>query len=166
MAATKPLPDRVRVSVGFPHKARKHTIGQCWHSAADGVHQIFISPILDDVSGSQGVLATLLHECCHAALPSKAQHRQPFKRLATAVGLAGPATATIAGPDLLGEITRYAEQLGLYPHAALVPKDREGKQSTRLIKCECETCGYVARVAQKWIDVGAPHCPHHGAMSV
>lgn len=38
------------------------------------------------------------------------------------------------------------------------------KQSTRLKKCECEECGYTVRVTQKWLDVGAPHCPEHGPM--
>lgn len=41
------------------------------------------------------------------------------------------------------------------------------KQSTRMIKCECPMCHYIARTSQKWIDdVGAPHCPLHGAMEV
>ncbi|MEX3924422.1 transcription elongation protein SprT [Paraburkholderia sp. BR10936] len=41
------------------------------------------------------------------------------------------------------------------------------KQSTRMIKCECPMCHYIARTSQKWIDeVGPPHCPLHGAMEV
>ena len=44
---------------------------------------------------------------------------------------------------------------------------RPKKQSTRLLKCECPTCGYIARVAWKWLeDKGAPHCPEHGEMEV
>lgn len=39
------------------------------------------------------------------------------------------------------------------------------KQSTRLKKCECGECGYTVRVTQKWLDVGAPHCPEHGEMT-
>lgn len=38
------------------------------------------------------------------------------------------------------------------------------KQTTRLIKCVCGECGYTVRTTQKWLDVGAPHCPEHGAM--
>ena len=38
------------------------------------------------------------------------------------------------------------------------------KQSTRLKKCECQECGYTVRVTQKWLDIGAPHCPEHGPM--
>lgn len=42
------------------------------------------------------------------------------------------------------------------------------KQTTRLKKCECkaEDCGYTVRVTQKWLEVGPPHCPLHGAMIV
>lgn len=40
------------------------------------------------------------------------------------------------------------------------------KQTTRLLKAACGECGYTVRVTQKWLDVGAPHCPQHGAMEV
>lgn len=40
------------------------------------------------------------------------------------------------------------------------------KEGTRLKKAFCETCGYTVRVTQKWIEVGPPHCPLHGAMAV
>jgi hypothetical protein len=34
------------------------------------------------------------------------------------------------------------------------------KRTTRLLKCECEACGYTARVTRKWVDeAGAPICP-------
>lgn len=46
-------------------------------------------------------------------------------------------------------------------------KSRGPGSGSRLRKCECGECGYVARVTSKWIDeVGAPHCPNHGAMNV
>jgi hypothetical protein len=38
------------------------------------------------------------------------------------------------------------------------------KQGTRMHKVTCSQCGYVARVSQKWLDIGPPHCPKHGAM--
>lgn len=45
---------------------------------------------------------------------------------------------------------------------------RKPKQGTRLIKatCEHEECGYNVRVTARWLKVGPPHCPVHGAMSV
>jgi hypothetical protein len=45
--------------------------------------------------------------------------------------------------------------------------NRAPKQNTRMLKCECPMCGYIARTSQKWIDeVGPPHCPVHGAMEI
>jgi hypothetical protein len=36
---------------------------------------------------------------------------------------------------------------------------------SRLIRVSCGQCGYVARVARKWLEnPGAPHCPDHGEM--
>ena len=40
------------------------------------------------------------------------------------------------------------------------------KQTTRLLKCQCDICGYTVRVTRKWLDIGAPHCPDHGAMPI
>lgn len=40
------------------------------------------------------------------------------------------------------------------------------KQSTRLVKAACGECGYTVRVTRRWLEVGAPHCPLHGAMDV
>ncbi len=44
--------------------------------------------------------------------------------------------------------------------------NRPPKQSTRMHKCQCETCGYTARVSAKWLkDAGGPICPvGHGPM--
>jgi hypothetical protein len=39
------------------------------------------------------------------------------------------------------------------------------KQTTRLLKAACSECGYTVRVTQKWLEVGPPHCPKHGAMA-
>lgn len=38
------------------------------------------------------------------------------------------------------------------------------KQNTRLKKATCSECGYTARVTAKWLKIGPPHCPSHGAM--
>lgn len=41
------------------------------------------------------------------------------------------------------------------------------KQATRMLKCECQACGYTVRTARKWLEMaGAPVCPiaRHGSM--
>lgn len=39
-------------------------------------------------------------------------------------------------------------------------------QTTRLRKACCADCGYTVRVTSKWLEIGPPHCPLHGAMAV
>ncbi len=43
-------------------------------------------------------------------------------------------------------------------------KARGPGSGSRLLKVTCEDCGYTCRVTRKWLDVGPPHCPNHGAM--
>lgn len=148
----------VKVSIGFPGggSARKR-IGECWHAKAttDNIAQIFISPTLEKPTR---ILDVLAHELIHAIVPD-AGHKAPFKRIALAIGLTGKMRATIAGPELEKRLNIMADELGELPHAAINLHDGRKKQSTRLIKCECTSCGYVARTTQKWIDtVGAPLC--------
>lgn len=147
---------QVRVSVGFPsHGARGKVIGQCHYASADSVPQIFIHPTLDESTRALDVLA---HELVHATLGADAGHRAEFKRCAESIGLTGKMTATIAGETLKAWLGELVAEIGEYPHAKLSLGGK--KQTTRLIKCECSNCGYIARVSNKWIDeMGAPLCP-------
>src|SRR5574337_1925425 len=100
--ASAEVPD-IRVACGFPSRsamsAKRRRIGECWapDSATDKRAQIFISPVLEDAAV---VLATLVHECVHAVDRNEHGHKGPFKRLATAVGLTGKMTSTVAGEQL------------------------------------------------------------------
>lgn len=153
-----PLPDTVRVSVGFP-RARRKAVGQCWKGSCskDGTNQIFISPVHTDGVSS---LDTLAHELAHAALDCVGNHGAKFTRVCRAVGLTkGKPTSASAGPELLKRLNSIAKQLGEYPHSPMSFKDQK-KQTTRLLKVECASCGYVARVTAKWLEaMGAPLCP-------
>ena len=156
------LPEEVRVSVGWPGGRGKKdgVIGQCWSSKAseDGVHQIFISPVLKD---SDRVLATLVHELVHAVDDCNG-HRAAFGRMARAMGLEGPLTATVAGDELKATLDKIIGKLGDYPHAALrgAVATSQPKQTTRMLKVECPDDGYTVRTTRKWLDaMGTPVCP-------
>lgn len=181
VAITKPLFEaadykvpKVRVACGWPSRggtsAKKRAIGQCWDTSAssDGIHQIFISPWLDEPADEYGVLPVLIHEVAHAVVGIDQKHNKVFGKCARAVGLEGKLTATFGSGELLRKCAGYLKQLGAYPHAKLDPrKSPVKKQSTRMIKMECGDCGYVARTSQKWIDAAGPaHCPQHGEMTV
>jgi hypothetical protein len=97
-------------------------IGECWVAEASsrGYVEVFISPVLDQVAGIQGVLVTLRRELVHAA--GRRGHGKEFKALAVELGLTGPMTATVARPELLDFINwTLLPQLGQYPHGAIRP---------------------------------------------
>lgn len=148
----------VYVSVGFPKGAGKgKAIGVCHPSVLSGDEKahIFIHPSLTD---SARVLDVLAHELIHALDNCESGHKGRFAKVAKAFGLEGKMTATVAGEELKGRLNALIEELGEYPHALL--KESGKKQSTRMIKCECDDCGYIVRTSQKWIDeMGAPICP-------
>ncbi len=171
-----PLPDRIRVAIGFTSTGRKgKAIGECWDNrrSADGHFEIFIRPDLahaPDAMPAQ-IAAILAHELVHAAVGIPAGHGKAFKRVALGLGLVGPMRSTTPGEAFLEAITPVLVRAGPLPHARLdtggettAPK----KQATRMLKCECGTCGYTVRTARKWLEMaGAPLCPvdGHGVMS-
>lgn len=157
----------VAVSVGWPSSGglakKKKTIGQCWYGTMteDKKPQLFISPLLDDPTDAQGVLATLVHEMVHVVAGPDAKHGPKFVKIMKPLGLEGKPTATAAGEDLIVRLKLIATDLGAFPHSKIVPSSHDRKpQTTRMRKCECENCGYVARTVKKWLEeVGAPICP-------
>ena len=165
-AGYKEIP-KVRVSCGWPStrgiSAKRAALGECWDksAASDAVAQVFISPRLKDPLNSYGVLPVLAHEVCHAVVGNKAKHGKVFRKCAVGIGLQGKMTSTEGGEGFLAEAKEWVKLLGEYPHAILNPNGRPTKkQTTRMIKCECEQCGYQVRTSRKWLDqAGAPLCP-------
>jgi hypothetical protein len=124
------------------------------------------------------VLGILVHQLTHAALPPEAKHGKPFRDAALRLGLEGPMRNAMPGPALRERLNELAAALGPLPHgrldfhqvnlAGMAVADRPKKQTTRMLKAEClaSACGYTVRVAARWLsDLGAPHCPKHGAMT-
>ena len=159
----------VRIGVGFPTTgARGKAIGECHDASAskDSVHEIIISPKLDDSEEVAGVVA---HELCHAYLQSTfpdedCGHGNKFKKLALGIGLTGPMRSTVPGDAFKRFLQPVLATIGDYPHGALgkalpviigAPKP----QPTRLKKVCCRSCSYTMRVTQKWIDTAIPKCP-------
>lgn len=156
------VPD-VRVSVGWPHGGRKNTIGQCFPGglAADGIGQVFISPILSD---SVRILDVLLHELVHAINHAEGHsgHGKPFSTIAKKMGLTGKMTATEASPELKAILTEMAAGLGDFPHAALGSAPRAAKsRSGKSIKLACAAGqDYIVSISKSRLEEwGAPKCP-------
>lgn len=184
---------KFRVSIGFTSTgANGGANGQCWSDACteDKHYTIFISP---SEATSMAIASILNHELIHAAVGLKEGHKGEFAAMMKATGMDRPFTQSRAGDGFKAWVQPFIDELGEIPHAQLrvrgegnvklFKKDGGGmeaegegdgepinnlpkKQTTRLLKCECGECGYTVRTTQRWLDVGAPHCPTHGAMEV
>ena len=155
----------VRIGVGHPSTgSRGKRVGECYDSCVskDNLHEIIISPKLDDSVEVAGVVA---HELCHAYLQScfpdeNCGHGKKFKRLATGLGLTGKMRSTVPGDTFKRFLQPVLVSIGEYPHGALGGATSKRKvQSTRLKKVFCPSCEYTMRVTQKWIDTAVPNCP-------
>lgn len=151
-----------RISMGFPSRnalsIKKRVVGQCWGgmASADGVHQLFISPVLH---APVEIAATVAHELIHANVGTEVGHRKPFSRVAYAIGLKGKPTATYAGDAFVEQVKGILGKLGDFPHAPLTAHGKYKPQGTRLLKAMCMTDGYNVRVTAKWATQAPPVCP-------
>ena len=110
----------VRIGVGYPTTGvRGKAVGECHDARAskDSVHEIIISPKLDDGEEVAGVVA---HELCHAYLQSSfpdehCGHGKKFKKLATGIGLTGPMRSTVPGESFKRFLQPVLATIGDYP---------------------------------------------------
>lgn len=156
------LPDTFEVSCGFPGGGSpRKRIGECWarRTTAADVHQVFISPVLED---RVEVLSTLLHEMIHVADDNKSGHKGAFKAAAMALGFNMPMTSTPASDELKERLSQIADKIekrhGEYPHKAikLGAKGRSSKKQWHKVYCDC---GWYCRMNVKHINAGLPICP-------
>lgn len=146
------LPEKIFVSVAL---TAPKVLGRC----AEDEH-VFISAALDDTIN---VLETLAHELVHVAVGNKHKHGKAFKRVARAIGLEGPLTATRAGEELREKLRVIIDGISfLYPHEALVLSTKSKRppgggwvkfESTHLEH-------FICRVSKKSFEMhGAPLDP-------
>lgn len=153
------LPDRIRITCGFPSTAsRSGAVGQAWAStaSADQTFEILISPVLDT---PREVFETLVHEAIHC-LPECMNHGKHFGNAALRVGLQQGTKGwknSVAGAGFDDRYKGFMDSLGAYPHAA-ISMGQTKKQATRLLKAQCNACGYTIRLTQKWASMGLPEC--------
>jgi hypothetical protein len=151
------IPYEIRVSIGWPKRAAScGAVGECWATEASSDHhyEVFVSPQLTD---GASIVATLAHELVHATVGNDVGHKKPFKQCALKIGLCGPMRATVASSEFTAWAEALFERIGPYPAGFLVDTPKQG---TRQLKCECQACGYTARVSRRWLTAaGPPICP-------
>ncbi|MGB3539101.1 MAG: transcription elongation protein SprT [Mesorhizobium sp.] len=172
------IPEAIRFSIAFTSQGKKAKVaGEVWPASAtdDGHCELIVRA---DFADPMDVLGILVHQLVHASLPPEAKHGKLFRDAALRLGLEGPMRNALPGAALRERLNELAASLGPLPHARLnfdkvtlsgiEIADRPRKQTTRMLKAEClaKGCGYTVRVAARWLaDLGAPHCPKHGAMT-
>lgn len=156
IAAGQGLPEKIRVSIGWPSKGvRSNVIGECWSDevSSDGTFEIFIRPTLQ--SDASRIADVLTHELVHAAVGIPAGHKAPFRKLAVALGLEGAMTATVAGEAWFLWANPILDDLGPLPGSAMdiqVQSSAGKKQTTRMLKLTCGDCGFSCRTTAKHIE--------------
>ncbi len=173
---------QTRLSCGIP-QGGINVIGECYHPqvSADGAREVFVSPVLANPLGAQGVLSVLLHELVHAALDPAIGHGPEFAAWIAPLGMTGAPTETVTGPALAWWFRwSVLPRLGTYPHAVMNPhgyvapplppgpRDRpfkcptgpgpRRKQSTRMHRYVCGGCGQKLRAAKTDLAVLCMPC--------
>ena len=139
----------VKVSCSWPGggSARKR-IGECWarKMSKAGINEIFISPKIADPAR---VVSILAHELAHAIDDCKSGHKAAFVAIGKSLGLTGKPTQ-MELPEALSSAIANAviAKVGKFPHSTLDLSSRK-KQSTRMLKLECNVCKAVWRMSAK-----------------
>jgi hypothetical protein len=132
------------------------------------------------------VAHTVIHELGHVLAGYGHGHDKVFKEACEELGLraakavANRDTSNLSGfhPKLRAAITslplptdgtpiQVANRLGVIPSpkpcgAGIGTKGGKSRgvgSGSRLVKCQCPTCGYTVRTTAKWIAAGYPICP-------
>lgn len=154
-----------RISIGFTGSRNGlKSLGAAWHKdvSNDGTCEIFIAP---HVQTQEDILAVLVHELVHAC--GYMDHGKEFRRVATGVGLTGKMTSTVATDALKQRLNAIIDEIGQFPGAALNPSRPTKKQPTRMIKMECQSCGFIARASRSAIErAGLPTCGCGGNIEI
>ena len=158
-------PDKVRIGVGFVSGGTrsKKVVGQCFTND-ETVSGDNVSEIIIDIRHHEArdVASTLVHELGHVVAGIEAKHGAKFAAVMLPLGLKRPMKSTPATDEFWEWVNPILKELGSYPHDRFSPKGTK-KQATRLLKCECDTCGFIFRSTAKWVDNlagGDLRCPN------
>jgi hypothetical protein len=158
-----------RLACGWPCRnavgGKVLRLGECHalESSKAGVHEIFITPLIDD---PQQVAGVTTHELAHVAAGIKAGHGRAYAKVCRHVGLTeGKPSQAAPGPRLADKLAALVAALGPYPHAAIVPSRRAVKARKGPVTLTCVACTCPVRMAAGWVaKAGNPTCGCGGEM--
>mgnify|MGYP003147720132 CR=1 FL=1 len=161
----------IKVTTSFPISSKvtkgngaTAPIGQCCYDYNSNT-EILISPLLGGktIDESVQVLQVLTHELVHAYLGAGFGHGAKFKKIATAVGLVGKMTATVAGEDFTKWAKEIIKKIGKFPHEKFDISGKK-KQTTRMVKVICDSG--IGGCDSKWYASRAQWAKGLGACDV
>ncbi len=170
-----------QVSITVASAGRRSALGwfwgNSWHAKkADSWHEINLcSEHLDTCDVGE----LIIHEMAHAEnhtlgirdCTGGRMHNKHFKTMAERLGLiVEPRNKSVGygytkiGPDAQKFLDKVAFKRDIFSRHRNRSASKATSGGTRMLKCECPSCGYVARITKKWIAIGLPTCPCGGEM--
>ena len=154
------IPKKLRLNVGMmPGKsgAKNKTLGVCYKAKVNnGVSLITLNIASPDaMETSERILDILCHEIIHAIDDLENGHGKEFKKMAEAIGLAGPMRATTATPELTKTLSKVVKSIGAFPEKPITLTQRQDKN--RMLKLICEgtedvVCNHIIRASAQQIE--------------
>ena len=149
-----------RLTCGWPCKkaiSKNRRVGECHSSrvSAGGIHEIFISPVLEK---PLEVAGTVCHEMAHVVAGIEAGHGKGFIKVCKYVGLVGKPTQALPGKVLGDAIAKIVDKVGIYPHQAITVAAKTVIRAPSQTKLVCP-CGCSVVMGLKWLEeAGVPTC--------
>lgn len=151
------LGEKCHISYGFPSSGAfsktRQAGGEAWQQ--DGKEAIFINPVLFKQEKLYTLCGTLIHELIHIKIGTQAKHGKMFKQEMIAMGLDGKPTSSYPSEMLITNLKLM--NLPALPELQLQKKEKEKKQTTRLLLLEC-ACGRKLRMSKATIEEGSIVC--------
>lgn len=160
-----------RVTCGWPARQalgrRARRLGECHapESSPAGLHEIFISPLIDN---PVEVAGTVCHELAHVVAGIAAGHRGQYRVVCKHAGLTkGRPVQAMPGPALEDALKKIIDtRLGPYPHRAMTPALKAARPAAS-VTVRCCACGCLARLSVDWAErAGLPTCGCGGEMAL
>jgi hypothetical protein len=176
-----------QISITVASKGRKSALGWFWGDSWSETdqkkgaawHEINLCA---EHIGTCDVGELIIHEMAHAEnhvlgirdCTGSRMHNKHFKSMAERLGLTvEPRNKSVGygytklGPDAEKFLTKIAFRRDIFHrHRRGAVGKGTASGGSRMIKCECNECGYVARITRQWIDKGLPTCACGGDFHV
>ena len=147
------IPERLFVGVGL---LDRRAVGRTYSDKLSSVGAVEIT-VEQTRDSTVEVAGTLVHELIHAS--GIHGHRRDFAKAGRQLGLCGKPRSMRFDQALPEWAETIVEMIGPYPPGTLQHPPREKRQTTRMLKVECQACGMIWRASRSALDGKRLACP-------